>query len=205
MAAVASTLYDVEEGLTAFLDTAELVTPDQETEFLAEFQAALTTAAGKRDRVAHRLVKLENQQAFAAAEIKRLQAFKKAKESEQARLEGYVSYVIQRMGKDAKDKWRKLEGNSTSMFLRNCAPSVDVVDESLIPLDYRRAAVTLQASMLDDILNALPEDFREKVLPEITNSLAVTVDKVAVKAAIEAGVEVAGAKLITDKTTLGRK
>jgi hypothetical protein len=91
------------------------------------------------------------------------------------------------------------------MFLRGCAPSVDVVDESLIPLDYRRAAVTLPASMLDDILNALPEDFRENVLPEITHSLALTVDNVAVKAAIEAGVEVAGAKLITDKTTLGRK
>ena len=59
--------------------------------------------------------------------------------------------------------------------------------------------------MLDDILNALPEDFRENVLPEITRSLAVTVDKVAVKAAIEAGGEVTGAKLVTDKTTLGRK
>ena len=118
---------------------------------------------------------------------------------------GYVSYVIRRLGKDAKDKWRKLEGKSTSMFLRGCAPSVDVVDESLIPLDYKRAAVTLPASMLDDILNALPEDFRENVLPEITGSLAVTVDKVAVKAAIDAGVAVPGAKLITDKTTLGRK
>ena len=51
----------------------------------------------------------------------------------------------------------------------------------------------------------MPEDFRENVLPEITRSLAVTVDKVAVKAAIEAGVEVTGAKLLTDKTTLGRK
>ena len=209
MAAVAitepHTLFEIEEGLTAFLDTAEMLTPDQEQAFLAEFQQALTLAADKRDRVAHRLAQLENQQAFAAAEIKRLQAFKKAKESEQARLEGYVSYVIQRLGKDAKDKWRKLEGNSTSMFLRGCAQSVDVVDESLIPLDYKRAAVTLPASMLDDILNALPEDFRENVLPEITGSLAVTVDKVAVKAAIDAGVAVPGAKLITDKTTLGRK
>jgi hypothetical protein len=34
---------------------------------------------------------------------------------------------------------------------------------------------------------------------------SVTVDKVAIKAAIEAGIDVPGAKLITDKTTLGRK
>jgi len=209
MAAVAvtalDTLFEIEEGLMAFLDTAELVSPDQEQAFLAEFEQALTLAADKRDCVAHRLAQLENQQAFAAAEIKRLQAFKKSAEAQQTRLEGYVSYVIQRLGKDAKDKWRRLEGNSTTMFLRGCAPSVDVVDESLIPLDYKRAAVTLPASLLDDILNALPEDFREHVLPEITRSLAVTVDKGAVKASIEAGVAVPGAKLITDKTTLGRK
>jgi hypothetical protein len=91
------------------------------------------------------------------------------------------------------------------MFLRGCAPSVDVVDESLIPLDYKRAAVTLPASILDEILNALPEDFRENVLPQITRSLALTVDKVAVKGAIDAGVAVPGAKLDTDKITLGRK
>ena len=41
----ALTLFDAEEGLTAFLDTAELVTPDQEKAFLADFEVALTTAA----------------------------------------------------------------------------------------------------------------------------------------------------------------
>src|SRR5450432_3030823 len=96
----ALTLFDAEEGLTAFLDTAEMVTPDQEKAFLADFQVALTTAADKRDCVAGRIAKLEAQQEYAAAEIKRLQTFKKSKESEQTRLEGYVSYVIRWLGKD---------------------------------------------------------------------------------------------------------
>jgi len=82
----------------AFLDTTYLVSPDEEQAFLAEFEQALTLAADKRDCVAHRLAQLENQQAFAAAEIKRLQAFKKSAEAKQTRLEGYVSYVIQRSG-----------------------------------------------------------------------------------------------------------
>ena len=203
--AAPSTLYDIEEHLDALADSVELVTPDQEQQFLADFQAALTSAADKRDRVAHRLARLENQQAFAAAEIKRLQGFKKGHESEQTRLEGYVSYVIQALGKDAKDKYRKLEGNTTVMFLRGCAPSVDVKDEVAIPLDYKRAIVHMGAAMWDDILNALDPEFRDAVLATTTNDLSVTVDKVAIKAAIEAGIDVPGAKLITDKTTLGRK
>src|ERR1017187_2412897 len=209
MAAVAvtapHTLFEIEEGLMAFLDTAELVTPDQEQAFLAEFQQALSLAADKRDRVAHRLAQLENQQAFAAAEIKRLQAFKKAKESEQDRLEGYVSYVIRRLGKDGKDKWRRLEGHTSTLFLRGCAPSVEVVEEALISLDYKRAMVHIAAAMWDDILNSLDSKFRDAVLAATTHDLSVTVNKVAVKAAIEAGTDVPGAKLITDKAALGRK
>ena len=50
-----------------------------------------------------------------------------------------------------------------------------------------------------------PRIFARTFYLRVTRSLALTVDKVAVKAAIEAGVEVTGAKLVTDKTTLGRK
>src|ERR1019366_207626 len=106
---------------------------------------------------------------------------------------------------DVKDKWRKLEGNTSTMFLRGCAPSIELLEEALIPLDYKRAMVHMGAAMWDDILNALDPEFRDAVLAATTNDLSVTVDKVAIKSAIEAGIEVPGAKLITNKTTLGRK
>jgi hypothetical protein len=197
--ALTPTLYDAEESLTALLDTAELVTPDQDQAFLADLEAALTTATDKRDRVAHRLAKLEVQQAFAAAEIKRLHEFKRSAEAQQEQLEGYVSYVIQRLGKDAKGKWRKLEGNSSTMFLRACASSVEITTEADIPLDYKSATVKMSAAMWLDVLNSLNTDF------PLAYETELTVDKRAVKASIDAGVEVPGAKLITDKTTLGRK
>src|ERR1700704_3513162 len=116
-----ATLYDIEEHLVALSDSVETVTPDQEQQFLADFQSALSSAADKRDRVAHMLAHLEHQQAFAAAEISRLQVFKRTAEAAQDRLEGYVSYCIQQLGKDDKGRWRKLQGNTTSMFLR-CSP-----------------------------------------------------------------------------------
>jgi hypothetical protein len=204
--AVASpTLYEIEEGLTAFLDTAELVPQDQEEAFLADFRTALTAAAGKRDQVAHFLAFLEAQQAYAGAEITRLQALKKHYAAVQERLEGYVSYCIQALGRDAKGKYRKLEGHTTVMFLRAVPASVDITDEAAVPLDYKRAGVALPAALWNDVLNALDEDLRGEVLAATASTLALSVDKRAVKAAIDAGEDVPGAKLLTGKTTMGRK
>lgn len=202
-AAPVITLFDSEEGLLALADSAELVTPEQEAEFLADFEAALTTAVDKRDRVAARLAKLEAQQAYADAEIKRLQAYKKAKEADQARLENYVTYVIERMGPDSKGKPRKLEGNTSTLYLRACAPSVEVVDEALVPQDYRTVTVTMSASTWEDVLHSLPDGpWRYGVAASKTGS---TVDKAAVKATIQAGIEIPGVRLVTDKKTLGRR
>ena len=74
-----------------------------------------------------------------------------------------------------------------------------------MPLDYQSATVTMPASMLNDVLNVLDEVFGENVLPEIGTTLSRSADKRAIKAAIESGIDVLGAKLVTDKTTLGRK
>jgi hypothetical protein len=197
------TLYDVEDHLAALTESAETVTPEQEREFLEDFKAALNSAAEKRDRVAHHLARLEEQQAFATKEISRLQKFKKEREAAQARLEGYVSYCIESQGKDRAGKYKKLEGNTTVMFLRACPASVEVTDMESIPLDYQSASVTMPASTLNDVLNALEDDFRARVLGEIVSTLSA--DKRAIKGAIETGVEIPGAILVTGKTTLGRK
>ena len=205
MAAVntALTLYDIEEHLVALTDSLETVTPDQEQEFLEDFKAALTSAAEKRDRVAHHLAHLEHQQEFAAKEISRLQKFKKERAAAQVRLEGYVAYCIQSLGRDKAGKYKKLEGNTSIMFLRECPASVEVTDLDAVPLDYQNATVTLPASMLNDVLNALEDDFREEVL--IVSTISWAADKRAIKQAIEAGIEAPGAELISGKTTLGRR
>jgi hypothetical protein len=197
------TLYDVEDHLAALTESAEMVTPEQEREFLEDFKAALSSAAEKRDRVAHHLAHLEHQQEFAAKEISRLQKFKKEHEAAQARLEGYVAYCIESFGQGTDGKYKKLEGNTTVMFLRGCPASVEVTDMEVVPLDYQSATVTMPASLLNEVLNALDEEFRTKALGEIVCTQSV--DKRGIKAAIEAGMEVPGATLVTSKTTLGRK
>jgi len=201
----AGTLHDLEDRLDALANSAALVTPEQEQAFLVDFRIAMTTAIAKRDRVAARLAKLENQQEFAALEISRLQAFKAAKAADQARLEGYITHVIESLGKDDKGKYRRLEGNSSVLFLRTCPASVEVTDESAVPLDYKTATVRLPAALWNDVLNALDDGLRDTVLAATSRDLALTADKRAIKAAIEAKSEVPGARLITDKTNVGRK
>ena len=165
-----------------------MVTPEPEREFLEDFKAAPSSAAEKRDRVAHHLAHLEHQQEFAAREISRLQKFKKEREAAQSRLEGYVAYCIESLGRDKAGRYRKLEGNTTTMFLRACPASVEVTDMDSVPLDYQGATVTMPASMLNDVLNALEGDFREEFV--IGGTISRVADKRAIKAAIEAGVEV---------------
>jgi len=201
----AGTLHDLEDRLDALANSAALVTPEQEQAFLVDFRIAMTTAIAKRDRVAARLAKLENQQEFAALEISRLQAFKAAKAADQARLEGYITHVIESLGKDDKGKYRRLEGNSSVLFLRTCPASVEVTDESAVPLDYKTATVKLPAALWNDVLNALDDGLRDTVLAATSRDLALTADKRAIKAAIEANCEVPGTRLVTDNTTVGRK
>ena len=86
-AVTAVPLYVIEDHLAALIETAELVSPQQEQEFRAEFQAALTAAVDKRDRVGQLLAHLEQQIAFARYEIDRLRQRKATCERALARLE----------------------------------------------------------------------------------------------------------------------
>jgi hypothetical protein len=67
----AAPLYVIEVHLAALTETAELASPEQELEFRAEFQTALTAAVEKRDRVGRFLAHLEQQIDFAKFEIDR--------------------------------------------------------------------------------------------------------------------------------------
>ncbi len=64
-AVTAAPLYLIEDQLAALIETAELVSPEQEQEFRAEFQTALTAAVEKRDHVGQFLAHLEQQIDFA--------------------------------------------------------------------------------------------------------------------------------------------
>ena len=197
MASLALTLYDVEEHLVALADTAEVVPPEQEQQFLAELETALTRAADKRDQVAGFLAHLDAPQKFASQEIARLQDLKRHYETVQDRLEGYVVSVIQRQGTDAKGKYPKLEGHHSLMYIQRSPASVEITDAAAVPLDYERATITIDAAQWQEILNAFPA--------LLFTACKLEPNKSTIKAALDAGAEVPGARIAPEKYGLRRK
>jgi hypothetical protein len=202
-AVTAAPLYVLEDHLAALIETAELVSPEQEQEFRAEFQAALTAAVEKRDRVGQFLAHLEHQIDFARFEIDRLRQRKAACERALARLESYVIETIENLGTDSKGKYRALEGKTNTFSLRACPPSVEVTDEAGIPVEYKTLTLKLPAVTWEQLLDGLDIEQRAAVLGLVKNP-EFTVDKRSVKAALDGGADVPGASLITGRHTLRR-
>jgi hypothetical protein len=202
-AVTADSLYLIEDQLAALIETAELVSPEQEEEFRAEFQVALTAAIEKRDRVGQFLAHLEHQIDFAKFEIDRLRQRKATCERALARLESYVIGTIESLGTDGKGKYRRLEGKTTTFSLRACPPSVEVSDESAIPSEHKMILLKLPAMIWEQLLDGLEIEQRSAVLGQVKRP-EVTVDKRSIKAAIDGGADVPGAGLAFGRHSLRR-
>ena len=202
-AVTAAPLYLIEDQLAALIETAELVSPEQEQEFRMEFQAALTAAVEKRDRVGQFLGHLEQQIDFAKCEIDRLRQRKVVCERALARVEAYVIETIENLGTDGKGKYRRLEGKTTTFSLRGCPPSVEVSDESSVPSEYKTLLLKLPAVTWEQLLDGLEIEQRAAVLGQV-KSPEVFVEKRAIKAAIDGGADVPGAGLAGGRHSLRR-
>jgi hypothetical protein len=202
-AVTAAALYVIEDHLAALIETAELVSPEHEQEFRAEFQTSLTAAVDKRDRVGQFLAHLEQQIDFAKFEIDRLRQRKATYERALARLENYLIETIEHLGTDNKGKYRRLEGKTTTFSLRACPPSVEVANEAAIPPEYKVLLLKLPAVTWEQLLDGLEIEQRSAVLGQV-KSPEVTVDKRLIKAAIDGGVDVPGAGLAIGRHSLRR-
>jgi hypothetical protein len=201
-AVTAAPLYVIEEQLAALIETAELVSPEQEQEFRAELQTALTAAVDKRDRVGQFLAHLEQQIDFAKFEIERLKQRRATCERALERLENYVIETIENLGTDSKGKYRALEGKTTTFSLRACPPSVEVTDETAIPSEYKMLLLKLPAVTWEQLLDGLEIEQRATVLRQV-KSPEVIVDKRSIKAALDGGA-VPGAGLSATRQSLRR-
>jgi hypothetical protein len=202
-AVTAAPLYAIEDTLAALIETAELVSPEQEREFRTEFQTALNAAVDKRDKVGQFLTHLERQIDFARFEIDRLRQRKAASERALARLEEYVIETIEKLGTDGKGRYRTLEGKTTTFSLRGCPPSVEVADESAIPAEYKTLTLKLPAVTWEQLLDGLDIEQRAAVLAQV-KSPEVGVDKRSIKAAFDGGADVPGAGLVSGRHALRR-
>ena len=199
----ADSLFQIETYLAALVETADFVPPEQEQEFLAEFQQKLLTAVEQRDRVGQYLAHLETQAAFAKAEIDRLRQRKGAYERAFQRVEQYVLNTIEFLGVDARGARRKLEGTTVTFSARVCPPSVEIVDESAVPSEFKTLTLRLPATTWEQLLDSLDIEQRAEILRQVKRA-ECEVSKSGIKAALDSGASVPGAALATGKLSLRR-
>ncbi len=123
MSAAPATLYQIEDELLIVLDTIELV-PDDEPALKAELDEQIVRLVAaeiaKVDCVSRMLAHFENQAAFAAQEIKRLQDRKRGFERSYGRLESCAKFAMEVAGKT------KLQGTTSTLALHKSPTSVFV-------------------------------------------------------------------------------
>ncbi len=179
----ARSLFDIEQSLAILADTTEMVSPDQEAEFLQDFQHALTTAIDKRDRVHQFLAHCEGAAAAADAEIARLQARKAFFLRAVERMEGYITGVIKSLDLDAKGAYQKLKGNLVTFTLKRNPPTVAIQDEAAVPARFKSITITLPAEVWEEACDSFDLATRARVLDAV-KSPHTSVSKALVKNAI---------------------
>jgi len=192
---VARPLYDLEQHLAALIDTEEMVSAEQDEEYSAELQRVLIQAVEKRDRVGQFMAWLESQAALAQQEMQRLAERRAFFQRALARMEGYVTRVIESLGVDEKVKRKRLEGNTVTFALHGCEKRVEITDDQAVPAKYKRAAMTLPADLWEELMDSINFELRERVLAAIT-SPRLEVSSSLIKADLKADVAVPGAKLV---------
>ena len=193
-----SSLFELEQAYQAFLDTDEAGVPvELEPEFREQEAIALKTAVEKRERFGQFVLACERRVAALKAEAKRItdQAAMYERAAERAR--AYGASVIESLGKDAKGKYRKLEGNTVVLSLRAGSPRVEFTDEAAVPSEYKTLTITVPATEWEKhmrrCLAVCPEDGQLLEILSDVSKVDVHVSKTKVKEAIERGKEVPGA------------
>ena len=108
-------------------------------------------AKEKRGRLGSFLAYCEAMAEMASKEITRLQKRRDFFTRTVERLEGYVELILRNLGKDAKGKWLRLEGNTSSFTLKNLPPSTTITDEAAVPTAYKTVSVTLPAPLWEQM------------------------------------------------------
>lgn len=128
-------IHDYLESLFDTYDMTEEGSAEREALTL-EIAVYLEAEIRKVDSIAGYLGHCESQQDFAAQEIKRLQERKASFARKQARLEDYIQRVMHLAGKS------KLEGRTSTLQLKQCPASVEVINQSLVPQEFIRTSIT---------------------------------------------------------------
>ena len=189
-------VFELEDTLAAFTNAIDLA-PDDATRQLVldEIGQALRKAKDKRDGVVAFLRHCEQQQAFAEAEMERIERRKEFIGRVQEELERYVVQVIEQFATPdrhaASNAWKETCPPCVS---RKNADSVLITDAVAIPLAQKDVVLTMPAYVWEALLQIVGAKDRKEFESRVER-LEYKPDKKAIAADLKSGVAVPGADL----------
>ena len=143
----------------------------------------------KVDRYTAMLSYLERQRDALVLEVKRLSARKRAAETIIERMLGAAHYALSMLPKPRYGP-RTLDGTQSSLVLVRNPGRVVVHDHAAVPTIWRQATIKINLQLWYDLLNALPQEFHERLRDQFTLTDDVVLSVVA--QSLKTGLAVAG-------------
>jgi hypothetical protein len=191
----AESLYAIEDGLLALIDSEELVPEEKEREFQAALAKQFGKAVAKRDAVGQFIRHCEMMAEASKSEETRLRERRKFYERAAEKMRSYVKNILEALGTDERGSWRRLEGNTFSFFLRDNHPSVRIVDSEAVPDRFKDITMTVPADVMHEVLSAISPELRDRFVNSVKNT-EIEIPKTPIKKAFESGELVDGADLV---------
>lgn len=193
------TLADAEDWLAALQDTEGEVPAELQPAFYEEMQRAMKTTVEKRENVAQFILATKARGEYLRGESARMAAAARVCENIVERVKEYVIRFLEGAPKDAKGKYQKAVGLTTTMYLQGNPASLKITDESKVPDYYKRVSVDMPVAVWDALRSAAP-GINEYERPQVV--VTVSIDNAGVKKALIDGLEVPGAELLVGSNHL---
>jgi hypothetical protein len=207
-------LYEIEQEFQQLLeqDAAEPPTPEEDSAFVARLQQMVECderRAIKRDRCAQfrrhldLIAGTDKIKGTIDLEIDRLRNLKASYVTARERFNDYLARCMNAIGV------KRLEGNTSVISLKKNPPSLpdENIDLDQLPSEYVRVTVTMPAIMWSTMMlrwYSMSEPTTADRLQDEPINIPVDMhpDKAAIKAALLAGEQVSGARLVTDRQSV---
>jgi len=183
-------LFEIDRELDDLLDQIEEeieTLGEASSELIDRFQAFCEAHGEKADRIGRFLRMMEARIQFCRSEASRLQDRARSRDRKVTQTKNMVLYFL--MSRELK----KIEGREFTLRIqKNSQDSVRFIDESQVPMCFRKVEATLDGQLWEEVVAAVPGELKHLLIASIREAMP---SNDAIKQAVQNGIPVPGAEV----------
>ena len=183
-------LFEIDRELDDLLDQIEEeieTLGEASSELIDRFQAFCEAHGEKADRIGRFLRMMEARIQFCRSEASRLKDRARSCDRKVTQTKNMVLYFL--MSRELK----KIEGREFTLRIqKNSQDSVRFIDESQVPMCFRKVEATLDGQLWEEVVAAVPGELKHLLIASIRDSMP---SNDAIKQAVQNGIPVPGAEV----------